>query len=112
MENTPQAFDWPQSRDKRNALQSPDPDRYFCYQFEDILEAVDIDRSTYTRIQTTNIAYIIVNKTRKLHDEIKTWNSVNPIQKIGSILKLIFAQPTPSFKKQANSQWRKRYTTN
>ena len=31
-------------------------------------------------MQTTNIAYMIINRTRKFQDAIKTWNQMNPIQ--------------------------------
>ena len=49
-------------------------------QVEDIIEYGELDRSPKTQIQTTNIAYTIINRTRKFQDAIKTWNLMNPIQ--------------------------------
>ena len=49
-------------------------------QVKDILEYRELDRSLYTHTQKKNIAYNIINKTRKFHDEIKPWNRMNPIQ--------------------------------
>ena len=50
-------------------------------QVEYLLEYLELARFLYTHIQTTNIDYTILNKTRKLQNEIKTWDWMNPIHK-------------------------------
>ena len=49
-------------------------------QDEDLLEYGELDRYLYTHKQTTNIAYMIITRTRKYQDAIKIWNGINPIQ--------------------------------
>ena len=49
-------------------------------QVEDLLKYGKLVRYPYTHIKTTNTIYTIINKTRKFHDTIKTWNQMNPIQ--------------------------------
>ena len=48
---------------------------------QDLLEYGELDISPYNQIQTTNISYIIINKTQNFQDAIKTWNWMSPIQK-------------------------------
>ena len=50
-------------------------------QVKDLLEYGELSRSPYTQIQTTNISYTIINRTRKFQDAIKTWNRMNPIER-------------------------------
>ena len=71
-------------------------------QVKDLLEYRELDIFPYNYIHTTNIAYTIINMTRKFQDEIKTWNRMNPFQKNGYILRPIFAHPTASLRKLAN----------
>ena len=49
-------------------------------QVKDILKYEELARYLYTQIQITNIAYTIINRTKKFQDTVKTWNQMNPIQ--------------------------------
>ena len=49
-------------------------------QVEDFPEYNELERYPYTPKQTTNITYMIITRTRKYQDAIKTWNGMNPIQ--------------------------------
>ena len=53
----------------------------FFNQVKYLLEYLELARFLYTHIQTTNIDYTILNKTRKFQNAIKTWDWMNPIHK-------------------------------
>ena len=76
----------------------------FFNQVKNILEYGELDISPYTHIHKNNISYIIINRTRKFQDAIKTWNRMNPIQQNWINFKPIFAHLAVISIKLANSQ--------